>query len=158
MAGANIDKIIFSSSAAVYGTPQYLPMDEAHPLEPDNFYGFTKLEIERLLRWYEKLRGFRFAALRYFNAAGYDVDFVGGVQSGWAEFDDPDHEGHSGWHAGGWTDGGLVANIYTWLGSNPADVVLLHIGTNDISDGGTPAETAAEVRDILNEIDKESAA
>ncbi len=74
MVGANIDKIIFSSSAAVYGTPQYLPMDEAHPLEPDNFYGFTKLEIERLLRWYEKLRGFRFAALRYFNAAGYDVD------------------------------------------------------------------------------------
>jgi len=74
MSGAGIDKVIFSSSAAVYGTPRYLPMDEDHPLTPDSFYGFTKLEIERLLCWYEKLRGFRFAALRYFNAAGYDVD------------------------------------------------------------------------------------
>lgn len=67
-----IDKIVFSSSAAVYGEPEYLPVDENHPVRPENFYGFTKLEIERILAWYDKLKGMRYAALRYFNAAGYD--------------------------------------------------------------------------------------
>ena len=69
---ANIKRIVFSSSAAVYGEPQYLPIDENHPQNPENFYGFTKLEIERLLGWYDKLKGVKFMALRYFNAAGYD--------------------------------------------------------------------------------------
>ncbi|MGK0289649.1 MAG: UDP-glucose 4-epimerase, partial [bacterium] len=64
---------IFSSTAAVYGPPQYLPMDEKHPVEPINFYGFTKLEIEHFLKWFDQLKGIKFAALRYFNAAGYDV-------------------------------------------------------------------------------------
>ena len=68
-----IRHIVFSSSAAVYGEPQYLPIDEKHPKAPTNYYGFTKLEIERLLEWYERLRGIRFVSLRYFNAAGYDV-------------------------------------------------------------------------------------
>ena len=68
-----INKIVFSSSAAVYGEPEYLPVDEKHPTKPENFYGFTKLEIERILGWYEKLKGIRYACLRYFNAAGYDV-------------------------------------------------------------------------------------
>jgi UDP-galactose 4-epimerase (EC 5.1.3.2) len=44
-----VDKFIFSSTAAVYGYPKYLPLDENHPLEPINYYGFTKLEIERIL-------------------------------------------------------------------------------------------------------------
>ena len=68
-----ISRLIFSSSAAVYGSPQYLPIDEDHPKEPENFYGFTKLEIERILDWYDRLKGMRYAAIRYFNAAGYDV-------------------------------------------------------------------------------------
>jgi UDP-glucose 4-epimerase len=68
-----IKNIVFSSSAAVFGEPEYLPIDEKHPTKPENYYGFTKLEIERFLGWYEKLKGLRFAALRYFNAAGYDV-------------------------------------------------------------------------------------
>jgi len=67
-------KMIFSSSAAVFGAPEYLPMDEEHPKNPENYYGFTKLEIERFMGWYDKLKGLRFAALRYFNAAGYDPD------------------------------------------------------------------------------------
>ena len=71
---AKVKYFVFSSSAAVYGEPQYLPMDEAHPTEPLNFYGYTKLGIENLLRWYSQLRGIRFSSLRYFNAAGYDVD------------------------------------------------------------------------------------
>jgi UDP-glucose 4-epimerase len=70
---AGIKNILFSSSAAVYGEPQYLPIDEKHPTDPQNYYGFTKLEIERILHWYEKLKGIRYASLRYFNAAGYDV-------------------------------------------------------------------------------------
>jgi UDP-glucose 4-epimerase len=72
-AESGIGNIIFSSSAAVYGEPEYLPVDEKHPTRPENYYGFTKLEIEGFLGWYEKLRGIRFASLRYFNAAGYDV-------------------------------------------------------------------------------------
>jgi UDP-glucose 4-epimerase len=70
---AGIRRIIFSSSAAVYGEPRYLPIDEKHPLNPENYYGFTKLEIERVLGWYDKLKGIRYVCLRYFNAAGYDV-------------------------------------------------------------------------------------
>ena len=74
MIATGVKQIVFSSSAAVYGEPQYLPIDEKHPTEPINFYGFTKLEIERILGWYDSLKGVRFAGLRYFNAAGYDAD------------------------------------------------------------------------------------
>jgi len=73
MCGAGIGRFVFSSSAAVYGEPTYLPVDEKHPTVPENFYGFTKLEIERILGWYDRLKGLRYSALRYFNAAGYDV-------------------------------------------------------------------------------------
>ena len=64
---------VFSSSAAVYGSPEYMPVDERHPTVPENYYGYTKLSVEGFLAWYSKLRGLRYAALRYFNAAGYDV-------------------------------------------------------------------------------------
>ena len=73
MCDAHVPRIVFSSSAAVYGEPEYLPVDEKHPTRPENFYGFTKLEIERILDWYDRLKGLRYTALRYFNAAGYDV-------------------------------------------------------------------------------------
>ena len=72
MVESDVQIIVFSSTAAVYGVPEYLPVDEHHPLNPVNFYGFTKLEIERLLHWFSELKGVHFAALRYFNAAGYD--------------------------------------------------------------------------------------
>lgn len=68
-----VQYFVFSSSAAVYGAPCYMPVDEKHPTIPENYYGYTKLAIEQYLSWYEKLKGIRFAALRYFNAAGYDV-------------------------------------------------------------------------------------
>lgn len=70
---AGIRLWVFSSSAAVYGDPAYLPVDEHHPCEPTNFYGYTKLAIERHLAWFEQLRDIRFVSLRYFNAAGYDT-------------------------------------------------------------------------------------
>lgn len=69
---AGVEYIVFSSSAAVFGEPKYLPIDEEHPKDPSNYYGFTKLEIERILAWYDRLLGTKSACLRYFNAAGYD--------------------------------------------------------------------------------------
>lgn len=72
MAGHGSPALVFSSSAAIFGEPVHLPIDENHPKSPKNFYGFTKLEIENLLTWYDRLKSIRFAALRYFNAAGYD--------------------------------------------------------------------------------------
>lgn len=74
MVEAGVNKAIFSSSAAVYGVPQYSPMDEKHPVNPMSFYGFTKNETERLLKWYDQLKGIKFVSLRYFNAVGYDED------------------------------------------------------------------------------------
>ena len=70
----NCKNIIFSSSASIFGNPEYLPIDENHPKNPINFYGFTKLAIEDYLEWYSKTKGINYSALRYFNAAGYDVD------------------------------------------------------------------------------------
>jgi len=74
MSEAEVKNIVFSSSAAVFGEPSYVPIDEDHPKYPENYYGFTKLEIERFLSWYDKLKNIKFAALRYFNAAGYDAE------------------------------------------------------------------------------------
>ena len=72
MVDSEVRSFIFSSTAAVYGEPEYLPIDESHPLKPLNYYGFTKLLIENLTQWYSELKGIRYAALRYFNAVGYD--------------------------------------------------------------------------------------
>lgn len=66
--------IVFSSSAAVYGMPEVPLIDENVPLNPINYYGFTKLEIEKFMGWYDRLKGIKFVALRYFNAVGYDAD------------------------------------------------------------------------------------
>jgi UDP-glucose 4-epimerase len=68
----NCKYFVFSSSAAVYGAPKYLPIDENHPLNPENYYGYTKLAIEENLKWFDTLKGLKSARLRYFNAAGYD--------------------------------------------------------------------------------------
>jgi len=82
---------------------------------------------------------------------GYNVDFVGGQTDG--DFSDRNHEGHDGWHAAGGSGGGLLPNVYNWLTAHPADIVLLHIGTNDITYGG---QDVNEVNGILNEIDRYS--
>ncbi len=66
----NVKDIIFSSSAAVYGEPQEKIIEETHPTNPVNFYGFTKLEAERIIEWYVKLKNISCISLRYFNVAG----------------------------------------------------------------------------------------
>ena len=65
-----VRKFIFSSSAAVYGEPISTPITENHPTQPINAYGESKLMFERILEWYRRAYGLRYAALRYFNAAG----------------------------------------------------------------------------------------
>ncbi len=70
--GVNI--IVFSSSAATYGNPQQVPIPENHPKEPVNPYGETKLAMERALQWYGNAYGLKWMALRYFNAAGADIE------------------------------------------------------------------------------------
>ena len=70
MVDAGVKKIIFSSTAAVYGEPERQPIDETAEVRPTNTYGDTKLAFERALQWYDHAHGFRYASLRYFNAAG----------------------------------------------------------------------------------------
>jgi UDP-glucose 4-epimerase len=70
MLGHNLKRIVFSSSAAVYGEPQTAPIEENHPKNPINTYGLTKLMFEQILEWYGKAYGLRHISLRYFNAAG----------------------------------------------------------------------------------------
>jgi UDP-glucose 4-epimerase len=69
-----VQKFIFSSSAAVYGIPQSIPIPESHPLKPMNPYGQTKFFLETILQDYERAYGLKFVSLRYFNAAGADPE------------------------------------------------------------------------------------
>lgn len=69
----NTNKIVFSSTAATYGEPQYTPIDEQHPQNPINPYGKSKLMIEKILDDYDKAYGLKSVRLRYFNVAGADI-------------------------------------------------------------------------------------
>ena len=65
-----IPRLVFSSTAALYGTPERTPIEESDPLHPTNTYGESKLLVERMLAWFHQIHGLRYACLRYFNAAG----------------------------------------------------------------------------------------
>jgi UDP-glucose-4-epimerase GalE len=69
-----VDRVVFSSSCAVYGTPQRLPIDESAPLQPDSPYGESKRIVELMLGWFDACSGIRSVSLRYFNAAGASLD------------------------------------------------------------------------------------
>jgi len=92
--------------------------------------------------------GYRRPLYQSLAGAGYSVDFVGSQADGSLTDFDRNHEGHRGWRADEIRD-----NITGWFNSTPADVVLLHIGTNDISQNQTAASTAAEIGQILDDID-----
>ena len=68
----NVKKIVFSSTCATYGNPEYMPLDEKHTQNPINPYVTTKLVIEKFLQDYDKAYGLKYIALRYFNASGAD--------------------------------------------------------------------------------------
>jgi UDP-glucose-4-epimerase GalE len=74
MVARGVRNIVFSSSAAVYGNPVRVPLDEEHPIAPLSPYGDSKMFVERVLHWYGGAYGLRWATLRYFNAAGADPD------------------------------------------------------------------------------------
>jgi len=65
-----VRRFVFSSTAALYGTPERTPIEESDPLRPTNAYGESKLLVEQMLTWFHRIHGLRYASLRYFNAAG----------------------------------------------------------------------------------------
>jgi lysophospholipase L1-like esterase len=127
---------LFFASAQAYGAAKIMPLGDSIT------YGVGATSNN----------GYRKPLYLYLTAAGYQMDFVGSQTNG--NFADPQHEGHPGWHA---EEDGTVNDIndqvYGWLEDNPADIVLLHIGTNDITVDG---QDANEVSDILDEIDRYS--
>jgi UDP-arabinose 4-epimerase len=74
MHAEGVHRIVFASSCAVYGVPAASPIDELQPQLPTNPYGESKHFVERMLHWFGEAHGFRFVALRYFNAAGADPE------------------------------------------------------------------------------------
>ncbi len=75
MVAAGIRRIVFSSTCAIFGPPERLPIDETAPTRPINPYGESKLAFEKILRWYDEIHGLKFVCLRYFNASGASDKF-----------------------------------------------------------------------------------
>ena len=74
-----VNKIVFSSTAATYGEPEYVPIDEKHPQYPINAYGNSKLMVEKIMDDYDRAYGLKSVRLRYFNVAGADYDTKDGT-------------------------------------------------------------------------------
>jgi len=70
MVATGVRRLIFSSTCAIFGPPERVPIDETLPTRPINPYGESKLVFEKILRWYDEIHGLKFVSLRYFNAAG----------------------------------------------------------------------------------------
>jgi UDP-glucose 4-epimerase len=75
MVVARVQRIVFSSTCAIFGMPERLPIDETAPARPINPYGESKLAFEKILCWYDQIHGLKFVSLRYFNAAGATGNF-----------------------------------------------------------------------------------
>lgn len=71
-----VKKLVFSSTCAVYGESDYLPIDEEHPTKPTNPYGETKLAVEKMIKWYGVAFGLKYVILRYFNVCGASPDGI----------------------------------------------------------------------------------
>ena len=131
-------QLLLLFEAHAFYSPSYTIM----PLGNSITRGYGQSDVSGML-----FNGYRKPLYEVFRLEGYDIDFVGLQQDG--RFDDPDHESY-----GGRTADELASNIYGWLESNPADIVLLHIGTNDITSHQSPGEIVGEVAGILDEIDR----
>ena len=75
MIATGVRQLVFSSTCAIFGPPERVPIDETLPARPINPYGESKLAFEKILRWYDEIHGLRFVSLRYFNAAGASEKF-----------------------------------------------------------------------------------
>jgi UDP-glucose-4-epimerase GalE len=74
MAAAGVKALVFSSTCAVYGTPEHVPVTEEESYKPESVYGASKLMAEQVMGWYDKTKGIKFTPLRYFNASGASFD------------------------------------------------------------------------------------
>lgn len=126
MRDVGVLQLVFSSTAAVFGEPEYVPIDEDHPKNPTNPYGDTKLAVERLLAAYDRAYGLRAVCLRYFNAAGADPDGLLG--------EDHDPETHL-----------IPATILAGLGQTPG---LRIFGTDYDTPDGTCVRDYVHVLDL----------
>src|SRR5438067_1459640 len=70
LVATRVGRLVFSSTCAIFGPPERVPIDETAPARPINPYGESKLAYEKILRWYGEIHGLKFVSLRYFNAAG----------------------------------------------------------------------------------------
>ncbi len=75
MVATGVKQLVFSSTCAIFGPPERLPIDETLPKRPINPYGESKLAFEKILHWYSEIHGLKFVSLRYFNAAGASEKF-----------------------------------------------------------------------------------
>jgi UDP-glucose 4-epimerase len=75
MVATRVQSIVFSSTCAIFGLPECVPIEESAPTRPINPYGESKLAFEKILRWYDQIHGLKFVSLRYFNAAGATENF-----------------------------------------------------------------------------------
>jgi UDP-glucose-4-epimerase GalE len=127
MLDVGVRDIVFSSTCATYGVPRKVPIAEDHPQAPVNPYGETKLAVERVLQWYQRAYPLRFAALRYFNAAGADPDGEVG--------EDHDPETHL-----------IPLAIEAALGGNPLQIY----GTDYPTPDGTAIRDYIHVQDLAD--------
>lgn len=74
LSGHSINNLVFSSTCAVYGETEYVPVDEKHPTNPSNPYGESKRMVEKIIHWFGELKGLNFVILRYFNVCGASDD------------------------------------------------------------------------------------
>jgi UDP-arabinose 4-epimerase len=128
MAQTGLDKLVFSSTCAVYGTPAQVPISESTPTNPINPYGESKLQTERMLPWFGNAHGLNWVALRYFNAAGCDPEGEIG--------ENHDPETHL-----------IPLAIQSALGSGPA---LKVFGTDYPTEDGTAVRDYVHVSDLAD--------
>ena len=126
LAQAGVRRIVFSSSAATYGEPKRVPIEESDPQWPENPYGWSKLFMERLLASYDRAYGVKFVSLRYFNAAG--------ATERCGEHHDP--EAH------------LIPNVLTAAADADADIAIF--GANYPTPDGTPIRDYVHVADLAD--------
>ncbi|MCK9995419.1 MAG: putative Ig domain-containing protein [Candidatus Krumholzibacteria bacterium] len=118
------------------GVLRIMPLGDS--ITYDNHTADTRPEGERI--------SYRYPLWQLLTNAGASFEFVGGVNAGYDIIPDPQDAHNEGWP--GWTDTQIADNIYNWLVANPADIILLHIGTNALN------ASSADVENILNEIDR----
>ncbi len=126
MAAVGVGRFVFSSSCAVYGTPDALPVTEAAAPHPANAYGESKLLSERMLPWFAATYGLRFAVLRYFNAAGAALDGTAGED---------------------WTEAANLIPIVLQVAAGRRSSVTIN-GTNLLTPDGTAIRDYVHVEDL----------